>query len=101
MSLKDVPIQSAVLVTIIGEAVLQNQILSMLTSLGASGYTVSPTKGSGSQGSRMGDIAGYNTNVEIKTIVSQEISDEILSSLRDYQGKQAFIAFRQNVEALY
>jgi nitrogen regulatory protein PII len=94
-------IESAVLVTIIGEAVLQQNIIKMLNSLGATGYTVTPAQGFGSHGSRMGDIAGYNTNIEIKTIVSPEVSDAILSSLSDYQGKHAFVAFRQNVEALY
>jgi hypothetical protein len=45
-------------------------------------------------------MAGYNTNIEIKAIVSQEVSDSILWSIKDYQGKQAIIAFRQKVEAL-
>ncbi|BAZ39101.1 hypothetical protein NIES4101_50530 [Calothrix sp. NIES-4101] len=101
MSLKPLPLESATLVTIIGEAVLQDNLIKMLKSLGASGYTVTPARGVGSHGNRMGDIPGYNTNVEIKTIVSPEISDAIFSSLMEYQGKQGFIAFRHNVEGLY
>jgi len=40
----------------------------------------------------------HNTNVEIKTLVSPEISDAILCG--EHKGKHALIAFRQNVEAL-
>jgi hypothetical protein len=45
-------------------------------------------------------MAGYNTNIEIKTLVSKDVSDSILRSIKDYQGKHALIAFRQNVETL-
>jgi hypothetical protein len=57
-------------------------------------------QGEGSHGQRMGDMAGYNTNIEIKTIVSKDVSDSILRSIKDYKGKHALIAFRQNVETL-
>jgi hypothetical protein len=49
----------------------------------------------------MGDMAGYNTNIEVKTIVSPEVSDAILSSIKEHHGNHALIAFRQHVEALY
>ncbi len=101
MSFDVSPIQPAVLVTIIGEAVLQEQIIKLLDTLGATGYTLNPVKGFGSHGSRMGDIAGYNTNIEIKSIVSQELSDAILKSVREYQSNRGLIAFRQNIEAVY
>jgi hypothetical protein len=41
-----------------------------------------------------------NTNIEIKTVVSQEVSEAIFSGLVEYQANHALIAFRQNVEAL-
>ncbi|MBD2771988.1 P-II family nitrogen regulator [Iningainema tapete] len=100
MSSESKTVQPAVLITIIGETVLQDRILQMLTSLGATGYTLTPARGVGSHGRQMGDIAGYNTNIEVKTIVSQSVSDDIFSSIADYKTHHALIAFRQNVEAL-
>lgn len=100
MSMKSMPVKTAVLLTVIGEAVLQDRITKLLRNLGATGYTIVPAQGLGSHGFRMGDIAGYNTNIEIKTIVSPDISNKILSALSELQEKYALIAFQQNVEAL-
>jgi len=90
-----------VLVTIIGEAVLQNRLIHLLTTIGVSGYTITPAQGAGSHGRRMGDVAGYNTNIEIKTIVPSEISDKLLEGLQPLQANHALIAFRQTVEGLF
>ncbi|MBW4481294.1 MAG: hypothetical protein KME14_02000 [Tildeniella torsiva UHER 1998/13D] len=89
------------LVTIIGEAVLQERLIHLLSQLEVSGYTIVPAKGAGSHGRRMGDIAGYNTNIEIKTIVSSDLSDQLLDELKPYQETHALIAFRQTVEGLF
>jgi nitrogen regulatory protein PII len=100
MSPSSLPIKPAVLVVIIGETVLQDRIIDLLNDLGVTGYTLSQVQGAGRHGSRMGDMVGYNTNIEIKTVVSQEISEHIFSGLVEYQSNHALIAFRQNVEAL-
>lgn len=89
------------LVTIIGEAVLQERLIHLLTELGVSGYTLLPTKGAGSHGRRMGDIAGYNTNIEIKTIVTSDLSTQLLEALKSFQATHALIAFRQTVDGLF
>jgi hypothetical protein len=89
------------LVTIIGEAVLQERLIHLFTQLKVSGYTLIPAKGAGSHGKRMGDIAGYNTNIEIKTIVSTPISDQIMEALKPFQANHALIAFRQEVEGSF
>jgi hypothetical protein len=89
------------LVTIIGEAVLQERLIHLFTQLKVSGYTLIPAKGAGSHGKRMGDVAGYNTNIEIKTIVSATISDQIMEALRPFQATHALIAFRQEVEGVF
>ena len=89
------------LVTIIGEAVLQERLIHLLSQLEVSGYTIVPAKGAGSHGRRMGDIAGYNTNIEIKTIVSSALSDQLLDELKPYQETHALIVFRQTVEGLF
>jgi nitrogen regulatory protein PII len=94
-------LNQGVLVTIICEAVLQDRLVQLLKELGASGYTIIPAGGMGSQGKRMGDIAGYNTNIEVKTIVKSEVSEQLLEELGQLQGNRALIAFRQNVEGLF
>lgn len=89
------------IVTIIGEAVLQDRLIRLLAKLGVSGYTIIPAQGAGSHGKRMGDMAGYNTNIELKTIVTSEISDQLLEDLNPFQATHALIAFRQTVEGLF
>jgi hypothetical protein len=89
------------LVTIIGEAVLQDRLIRLLTNLGVSGYTITPSQGAGSHGKRMGDIAGYNTNIEVKTIVTAERSEQLFEDLKPLQSTYALIAFRQAVEGLF
>lgn len=92
---------SGVLVTMIGEAVLQDRLINLLTKLRVSGYTIIPAQGAGSHGRRMGDMAGYNTNIEIKTIVNSETSDRILENLKPLQATHALIAFQQSVKGLF
>ncbi|KAF3888238.1 MULTISPECIES: P-II family nitrogen regulator [Nostocales] len=101
MSNLDSPLESAVLITIIGETVLKDRIVKLLKNYSVSGYTISQVQGEGGHGRRVSDLPGYNTNIEIKTIVSLEVSDAILSALKEEQGKHALIAFRHNVEAFY
>jgi nitrogen regulatory protein PII len=100
MSAEATPIKPAVLITIIGEFVLKERIVKLLKSKGVTGYTISEVKGEGGHGRRMGDIAGYNTNIEIKTLVAPEVSDDILQTLAENRNGHALIAYRHNVEAL-
>lgn len=89
------------LVTIIGEAVLQERLIHLLSELKVSGYTIVPAKGAGSHGRRMGDIAGYNTNIEIKTIVDSDISNQLMEALKPFKETHALIVFCQTVEGLF
>jgi nitrogen regulatory protein PII len=100
MSSEATPVTSAVLVTIITESVLKDSIIKLLKQQGVNGYTLTEVQGEGGHGKRMGDIPGYNTNIEIKTIVSLEISDDIFRALAGNQGNRALTVFRNNVEAL-
>ena len=91
-----------VLVTIVCEAVLQERIIKQLITLGVSGYTIVPVQGAGSHGRRTGDMmAAYNTNIEVKTIVTPEMSDQLLEELKQVPETYALIAFRENVEGLF
>jgi hypothetical protein len=100
MSAEGITIKPAVLITIIGESVLRDRLVKLLKSKEVTGYTISQVQGEGGHGRRTGDIAGYNTNIEIKTLVPPEVSDEILRALPDIRNGHALIAFRQDVEAL-
>lgn len=100
MSTETSPIKPAVLITIIGESVLKDRLVKLLKSKGVEGYTINEVRGEGGHGRRLGDIAGYNTNIEIKTVVSPEASDEILHALAESRNGHALMAFRHNVEAL-
>lgn len=93
------PIEPAVLLTIIGETAIKDRIVKLLKQHGINGYTVNQVQGEGSHGKRMGDIPGYNTNFELKTIVSLEASDVILRLLGDSKDERALIAYRHPVEA--
>lgn len=95
------PFAKGTLVTIIGEAVLQDRFITLLTKSGVSGYTIIPARGAGSHGNRMGDIAGYNTNIEIKTIVNPDLAVQLLENLKPLQETYALIAFQQTVEGLF
>ncbi|HAZ47488.1 MAG TPA: hypothetical protein DCZ55_24290 [Cyanobacteria bacterium UBA11371] len=101
MSSETVPVKPAVLIVIIGEAVLQDRLIKLLKAHNVSGYTITQARGEGGHGRRMGDIAGYNTNIEIQTLVSAEVSDAIFMALKENQDGHGLIAYRHNVEALY
>ena len=89
------------LITIICEAVLQDRLVQLLKKLGTSGYTIVQAQGAGGHGRRMGDIAGYNTNIEVKTIATSDIADQLLEELKSLQANHALIAFRHTVEGLF
>lgn len=93
-------ITPAVLITIIGESVLRDRIIKVLKSKGVTGYTIYEVQGEGGHGRRLGDISGYNTNIEIRTLVLPELSDEILHAIGEMREGHALIAFRQTVETL-
>ena len=63
------------LVTIITEAVLEGELCDFLADLGASGYTVTNARGSGSRGVRS---AGWSasSNVRIEVVCSEELAAE-------------------------
>ena len=100
MSTESIPVKTAVLLTVIAESVLRDRLVKLLKNNNVTGYTISDVQGEGGHGRRMGDIAGYNTNIEIKTLVSPEASDDILRGLAEMRDGHALIAFRQEVESL-
>ncbi|MBW4515046.1 MAG: hypothetical protein KME11_07465 [Timaviella obliquedivisa GSE-PSE-MK23-08B] len=105
-------VQPAVLVTIICETVLKDSVVGLLRNLKVKSYTVTEVEGKG----RFEALAGANddsklesetplttyveTQVEVRTLVSKDLSNVILYTLKEQQKNFTIIAYRQTVEAL-
>jgi len=88
------------LVTIITEAVLENDLLGDLKQLGASGYTVTNSRGSGSRGVRK---AGWSSdsNIRVEVVCSDELAGQIADHLREkYYDNFAMISFESDIRVL-
>lgn len=88
------------LITIVTESVLENEICEAMEKLGASGYTVTNARGSGSRGVR---DAGWSSssNIRIEVVCSKETADRIAALLREkYYDDYAMIFFESDVRVL-
>jgi hypothetical protein len=107
-------VQPAMLVTIICEALLKDSVVGLLKNLQVKGYSVNLVEGmsrpgnngaanSAADGAADGtadSAANRETNVEIRAIVSKELSNVVLYALKEQQRHFAITAYRQTVEAL-
>lgn len=109
-------VQPAVLVTIICETVLKDSVVGLLKNLKVKGYTVAEVEGEGrfeslrevnsdtesddSELERASLSTTLATQVEVRTLVSKDLSNVILHVLKEQQKNFAIIAYRQTVEAL-
>jgi len=88
------------LVTIITEAVLEAELCDFLGQLGASGYTVTNARGSGSRGIRS---AGWSasSNVRIEVVCSEDLAATIASQVSErYYEDYAMILFESDIQVL-
>jgi nitrogen regulatory protein PII len=88
------------LLTIITEALLEGELCEAIDKLGATGYTVTNARGSGSRGVR---DAGWTSsgNVRVEVVCSKELSDAIAKHLHDkYYDDYAMIIFESDVRVL-
>jgi hypothetical protein len=67
------------IVTIVAEPVLEDRLVHELRRLGATGYTITDSRGEGSRGVRASDPPGVSIRVEVAT--SAEVADRILTHL--------------------
>lgn len=80
------------LVTIIAEPVLEDRLVHDLRRLGASGYTITDSRGEGSRGVRASDPPGVSIRIEVAA--GAEVTDRILEMLAaDYFPNYAVIAW--------
>lgn len=84
------------LVTIVAEAVLKRRLLDDLRRLGARGYSLSTTDGSGTGGRHTPDWEG--PHVRIETIVREDVAEAILEHLcQHYFTHYAVVAWLTSV----
>lgn len=88
------------LVTIVTEAILEDDICDSLSRLGATGYTVTNARGSGSRGIRN---AGWtsSSNVRIEVLCGPDLAATISEHMREhYYQNYAMILFETDVSVL-
>jgi nitrogen regulatory protein PII len=88
------------LVTIITEAAIESEICDDLQKLGASGYTVTNARGSGSRGIRN---AGWSvsSNIRVEVVCSEALAESIAKHLNDkYYENFAMIQFESDVKVI-
>ncbi|MDR4493686.1 MAG: hypothetical protein AB7P17_11425 [Nitrospirales bacterium] len=95
------PIEKAILVSIITESGLIPIIQDLLKRAGATGYTIEPVvSGFGTHGCRDGQFEGDQTS-KIISLVSQTTADKIFEEIEEtLEPHYALTAFRHQVEAL-
>lgn len=106
--------QPAVLVTVLTEAILRSSIEKLLKSLKVYGYSVSEVDGVAKRVRKFSspsqpdgemaletEIENYTTaSIEIRAVVSPELSNVILFALKEQQREFSIVVYRQKVEAL-
>jgi nitrogen regulatory protein PII len=86
-------------VTIIAERVLREELLALLKRHGAKGWTLASVEGEGSRGIRASEWEGFN--VQIDTLVSDEIAESIMEEIgRRYFKDWSIIVYAAPVQVL-
>lgn len=70
------------LVTIVAERVLEQKLTELVTSVGATGYTVTDVRGEGSR--HMGSHTFEGQNVKVEVVVSPAVAEAILAEVAEH-----------------
>jgi len=104
--------QPAMLVTIITEAALQASLEKLLKNLKVYGYSVSAVPGAVKRLRQFGQLTPEESpaetevedyriaNLEIRAVVSPELSNVILYALKEQRQQFPVLVYRQKVDAL-
>ncbi len=88
------------LLTIVTEALLEQEVCELLVELGASGYTITDARGAGSRGVRSAEwrTAG---NVRIEILCSAELAEKIAKTMKtNYYEDYAMVVFETEAHVL-
>lgn len=87
------------LVTIVAEPVLEERLTTALRRLGASGWTVTDSRGEGSRGIRASEVPGQS--IRIETLVSPAVADAVLTHVAEaYFPRYAVIAWMATADVV-
>lgn len=88
------------LLTIITEAVLEPRLIDLVRKMGASGYTVTEARGSGSRGVRSAGWT-HNGNIRLELICSDAVAVKISEHLKaHFYADYAMVSFVMDVSVL-
>lgn len=95
------PVEKAILVTIIAESGLVQNLKDLAKRAGATGYTIEDVvAGFGSHGSRTGNLEGDQTS-KILLVVSQAIAHKIFEEIEQtLEPYYAITVFRHEIEVI-
>ncbi|MFY8215236.1 MAG: P-II family nitrogen regulator [Chthoniobacterales bacterium] len=86
-------------VSIVAERVLREELLELLKTCGATGWTLTSVEGEGSRGIRASEFEG--SNVQIDTLVAPEVADTLMAQVADrYFADWSLIVYSADVEVL-
>jgi hypothetical protein len=88
------------LITIITEAIIETELCADIEALGASGYTISNARGSGSRGIRN---AGWSasSNIRIEVVCGDAIAASLAKHVSDkYYNDYAMILFESDIKVM-
>lgn len=88
------------LLTVICEAGLESRLVEEIMHLGAHGYTVTDSRGSGSRGVRNG-IWDASANIRLEVVCEEAVAERIAVHLQQhYYDNYAMILYSMDVEVL-
>jgi len=89
------------LVTVVGEAVIMDDIAERGVKLGASGYTMSDVNGHGSRSARNVQVMGEAKTQRLEFVVPSDVAVEILTYVsHEYFEHYAIIAWLSDVHVV-
>ncbi len=89
------------LVTVVGEAVIMEDIAELGLKLGASGYTISDVSGHGSRSTRNVSSTGGAKTLKVEFVVPTEVATKILEEVsHEYFEHYAIIAWLSDVSVM-
>jgi hypothetical protein len=91
-------VEPGVLLTLVCEDVLKESLLKLFQNLKVRGYSITPAQAENRYGERIGEWEGDRLGIEIKVLVSTEISDVILHAIQQNLSEFPVLAYRQTVE---
>jgi nitrogen regulatory protein P-II 2 len=82
-------------ITIISERFLKDEIIDLIKSKGAKGYTITDAEGEGSRGIRASEWEGKN--IKLETIVSEITANKIINAISELYFESYAVIIYSNI----